>query len=69
MDRAQQPFAAAGLAVPSYVAFGNHDALVQGNQAANAAFEQVATGCMKPMEAAPPALAREPRRPHPGRPR
>jgi metallophosphoesterase (TIGR03767 family) len=50
MDRAQQPFEAAGLDVPSYVAFGNHDGLVQGNQAANASFEQVATGCMKPME-------------------
>jgi metallophosphoesterase (TIGR03767 family) len=52
MDRAQEPFAAAGLSVPSYVAFGNHDGLVQGNQAANASFEQVATGCMKPMEGA-----------------
>lgn len=52
MDRAQQPFAASGLDVPSYVAFGNHDALVQGNQAANASFEQVATGCLKPMEGA-----------------
>jgi metallophosphoesterase (TIGR03767 family) len=52
MDRAQQPFAATGLSVPSYVAFGNHDGLVQGNQAANASFEQVATGCIKPMEGA-----------------
>ena len=52
MDRAQQPFTAAGLAVPSYVVFGNHDGLVQGNQAANASFEQVATGCMKPMDGA-----------------
>jgi metallophosphoesterase (TIGR03767 family) len=49
MDRAQQAFAATGLSVPSYVAFGNHDALVQGNAAANAAFEQVATGCLKPV--------------------
>ncbi len=49
MDRAQQAFTATGLGVPSYVAFGNHDALVQGNAAANAAFEQVATGCLKPM--------------------
>ena len=44
MDRAQQPFEAAGLDVPSYVALGNHDALVQGNQAANAAFNAVAHG-------------------------
>jgi metallophosphoesterase (TIGR03767 family) len=49
LDRAQKPFAAAGLDVPSYVAFGNHDALVQGNAAANAAYEQVATGCLKPI--------------------
>jgi metallophosphoesterase (TIGR03767 family) len=49
MDRAQQAFAATGLSVPSYVAFGNHDALVQGNAAANAAFELVATGCLKPI--------------------
>ena len=53
MDRAQQTFTAAGLDVPSYVAFGNHDALVQGNAAANAAFEQVATGCLKPIGPVP----------------
>jgi hypothetical protein len=52
MDRAQQPFQAAGLKVPSYVAFGNHDALVQGNQAANKEFEEIVTGCVKPMEGA-----------------
>jgi 3',5'-cyclic AMP phosphodiesterase CpdA len=49
MDRAQQSFTAAGLDVPSYVVFGNHDALVQGNAAANAPFETVATGCLKPI--------------------
>lgn len=49
MDRAQQPFTATGLSVPSYVAFGNHDALVQGNAMANAAFEAVAMGCLKPI--------------------
>jgi metallophosphoesterase (TIGR03767 family) len=52
MDRAQQSFTPAGLKVPSYLAFGNHDALAQGNQAANASFEQVATGCIKPMAGA-----------------
>jgi len=56
MDRAQEPFEAAGLAVPSYVAFGNHDALVQGNQAADAAIEEEATGCTKPMEGGVPTL-------------
>ena len=52
MDKAQQTFDAAGLAVPSYVAFGNHDGLVQGNAAANSAFEAVATGCVKPLSPA-----------------
>jgi metallophosphoesterase (TIGR03767 family) len=53
MDRAQQSFRAAGVSVPSYVVFGNHDALVQGNQAANRSFEDVTTGCMKPMAPVP----------------
>lgn len=54
MDRAQQPFAAAGLPYPSYVSLGNHDRLAQGNQYANAGFESVATGCVKAF--APPAF-------------
>lgn len=53
MDKAQQAFTAAGLDVPSYVAFGNHDALVQGNAMANAAFEAVAMGCLKPIGPVP----------------
>ncbi len=53
MDRAQESFGAAGLDVPSYVAFGNHDALVQGNAMANAAFEAVAMGCLKPIGPVP----------------
>jgi metallophosphoesterase (TIGR03767 family) len=47
MDRAQQPFHAAGTAVPSYVTFGNHDGLVQGNAWATAGYEAIATGCAK----------------------
>jgi uncharacterized repeat protein (TIGR01451 family) len=47
MDRAQLPFQAAGLNVPSYVTNGNHDGLVQGNQEGNTAFEDIATGCFK----------------------
>jgi metallophosphoesterase (TIGR03767 family) len=49
MDAAQKSFEAAGLDVPHYITFGNHDGLAQGNQAANASFEAVATGCVKPM--------------------
>ena len=49
LDRAQKPIRVEGLKVPSYVAFGNHDGLVQGNQAANQSFEQAATGCIKPL--------------------
>lgn len=49
MDRAQEPFVASGLNVPSYLVFGNHDGLAQGNQAALAPFEAVGVGCIKPM--------------------
>jgi metallophosphoesterase (TIGR03767 family) len=49
MNRAQKSFTAAGLDVPSYVTFGNHDGLVQGNVAAKTVFETVATGCIKPL--------------------
>ncbi len=48
MDRAQVPFSATGLRVPSYLAFGNHDGLVQGNASALAPYEAIATGCVKP---------------------
>ena len=49
MDEAQTEFTAEGLDVPHYLTFGNHDALVQGNAWANAAYEAVAIGCVKPM--------------------
>jgi hypothetical protein len=47
MDRAQRPFSATGLKVPSYLTNGNHDGLVQGNEDANREFERIATGCIK----------------------
>jgi uncharacterized repeat protein (TIGR01451 family) len=48
MDRAQQlTFQPAGVAVPTYVTNGNHEALTQGNQSPNQAFEDIATGCEK----------------------
>ncbi len=46
-DEAQKRFRVRGLKVPSYVAFGNHDSLVQGNEDAIKPFEDVATGCVK----------------------
>jgi metallophosphoesterase (TIGR03767 family) len=54
MDRAQQTFTPVGLrrggtAVPTYVANGNHDGLVQGNQAAISAIDGIAVGCFKPL--------------------
>ena len=49
MDRAQAPFQAEGLRVPSYITFGNHDGLAQGNAAALRAYEDVGTGCIKPL--------------------
>ena len=45
--RRQLTITPAGLAVPSYVTNGNHDPLVQGNEDPNAAFEDVATSCLK----------------------
>ena len=42
-----RPFRATGLGVPWYGIFGNHDALIQGNQPRNAAFEAIAVGCFK----------------------
>jgi metallophosphoesterase (TIGR03767 family) len=53
MDRAQQPFQAEGLRVPSYVLFGNHDALAQGTEDAIRPYEDVATGCLKPLTDVP----------------
>ncbi len=48
LDRAQTlPLTPAGLDVPSYWSNGNHDVLVQGNEDANQAFENIATGCFK----------------------
>jgi metallophosphoesterase (TIGR03767 family) len=47
LDRAQDPFTAKGLRVPSYSVLGNHDVLFQGTIAAEPGFEQIALGCLK----------------------
>jgi metallophosphoesterase (TIGR03767 family) len=57
MDRAQVPFEAEGLKVPSYSLFGNHDGLVQGNEDANRSFEDIAIGCVKPYSPATTELS------------
>jgi uncharacterized repeat protein (TIGR01451 family) len=48
LDRAQQiVIDPVGLKVPFYITNGNHDVLVQGNEDANQALEDIATGCFK----------------------
>ncbi|GAA1163858.1 metallophosphoesterase [Nocardioides aquiterrae] len=47
LDAARAPFQAEGLAMPWYTAFGNHDALRQGNFVWDQAFEDRATGDTK----------------------
>jgi Ca2+-binding RTX toxin-like protein len=63
MDRAQTlSITPEGLAVPFYITNGNHDVLVQGNEDANQAFEDIATGCTKVLgtTATPPAGGPDP---------
>jgi hypothetical protein len=53
MDRAQKSFTPVGLRrgstrVPTYITNGNHDGLVQGNEAAIRIYEDIAIGCFKP---------------------
>ncbi len=60
-ERAQDPFEALGLGFPWYSAFGNHDALVQGNspdafvgpfggsgETADEGYDRLVRGCLKP---------------------
>ncbi len=52
-----RPFTSTGLGVPWYGIFGNHDSLIQGNQPRNAAFDALATGCVKPVRLPDPTGA------------
>jgi metallophosphoesterase (TIGR03767 family) len=47
LDRARAPFTAAGLNVPWYSAFGNHDGLVQGNFPQNLQLSILSTSALK----------------------
>jgi len=47
LDAARKPFTAAGLDVPWYSAFGNHDGLVQGNFPQTLQLSLVSTGALK----------------------
>ncbi len=61
LERANEPFRATGLGVPWYQVFGNHDALIQGNQPHDEALADYATGCLKvtdaPVSTLPDAIA------------
>jgi metallophosphoesterase (TIGR03767 family) len=49
------PFSTPPLAMPWYVAYGNHDGLLQGNVPANSVFNAIAVGAVKP-SGTPPAI-------------
>jgi 3',5'-cyclic AMP phosphodiesterase CpdA len=70
LERANQPFESLGLGMPWYSAFGNHDALIQGNdpdayvgplgasgEAFSPAFHTLATGCVKVLQPSPGTAA------------
>lgn len=47
LDAARKPFAAEGLKMPWYTAFGNHDGLVQGNFPHTLPLDLISTGSLK----------------------
>jgi 3',5'-cyclic AMP phosphodiesterase CpdA len=81
LEGAQKPFEAQGLGMPWYSAFGNHDALVQGNspeayagpsaltgdtETVDPAFDALVRGCLKPT-ALPAGVSPEDFAANPGR--
>lgn len=59
LDAARAPFQAAGLGVPWYAAYGNHDGLVQGNVPRTPLLQQLATGPLK-LTSLPPSILSQP---------
>ena len=59
LDAARGPFAATGLGLPWYAAYGNHDGLVQGTVPASPLLRQLATGPVK-MTSLPPSILAAP---------
>jgi 3',5'-cyclic AMP phosphodiesterase CpdA len=70
LERANEPFESLGLGMPWYTAFGNHDALVQGNdpdayvgplgpsgETFNPALHSIVTGCVKVQQPSPATAA------------
>jgi 3',5'-cyclic AMP phosphodiesterase CpdA len=70
LERANQPFESLGLGMPWYTAFGNHDALVQGNdpdayvgplgpsgETFDPTLQSVVTGCAKVQQPSPAVAA------------
>jgi metallophosphoesterase (TIGR03767 family) len=47
LDAVRRPFKAAGVGVPWYAAYGNHDGLIQGNAPLNGPFSKISVGRTK----------------------
>ena len=59
LDAARQSFQAAGIGLPWYAAYGNHDGLVQGNVPRSALLQQIATSPLK-LTSLPPSILAQP---------
>ena len=59
LDAARAPFRAAGLNLPWYAVYGNHDGLVQGNLPSSDLLRQIATGPLK-LTSLPPSILAAP---------